>query len=201
MKSSRWAHGYQVEPSKAGSALAGHVFAGDESHSMGDVGVEIDPRDVARTGFVPLEQEVGPVVVVRIGALLVPQDEVGILVGLGLVGLDIRAARQRHEVGPVVVVAVEHDRRFGILQPHRAGGAHDLGQLRRQHVRLRDARRLGVRGGDVRDLGHGRRRTHCQPARENGCEHRRTVHGASSSTGPRRRELLVAPTCITTRER
>jgi hypothetical protein len=75
------------------------------------VGVEVDARDVAaidgrpcgRSGkgdrdavLVTLEEEVRPVVVARIGAAQAAiEDEVGILVGLGLRRLDVRAERRQ----------------------------------------------------------------------------------------------------------
>jgi hypothetical protein len=75
------------------------------------VGVEVDAGQVAgRTGLVALEQEVGAVVVagIRTGQTLV-EDEIGVLVGLGLVRLVGRVAGQRNEVRVVAVVAVVGD--------------------------------------------------------------------------------------------
>src|SRR5262250_2512474 len=75
VNSSRWAQGSQVDPSKTGNELP---FT-----SRGDIGVQIDARDVSRligrrtgAGLVALEEKVSAVVVARIGAALVLQDEV-----------------------------------------------------------------------------------------------------------------------------
>ncbi len=79
---------------------------------MGRVRVEVDAGDVAGlTDFVTLEQEVRPVVVTRVGAVLTGQPQVGVLVRLGLGGLDVvrralHVARGRQQVRRVAVVTV-----------------------------------------------------------------------------------------------
>ena len=102
--------------SKTGSGMAQRVLIGPERHAVGSVGVEIDPRDVAlHAGLVALEEEVASVVVVRVGSVLVIEDEVGVLVRLGFRSLDVVARRlhraRRGKKRAIVVVAIERDRR------------------------------------------------------------------------------------------
>jgi len=99
---------------------------------VGAVRVEIDAGDVARrAGLVALEQEVRSVVVGGIGAGLAVEHEVGVLVGLGLVGLDqVGRARKVARGGKkraVAVVAVEGRRRGGAV-----GERDGLGVLERK---------------------------------------------------------------------
>src|SRR5262249_60602429 len=82
-----------------GNRVARGVERGHERHAVQIVGIEVDARDVAcdlpvgvrRAGFVGLEHEVCAVIVIGVGALLIVENEVGVLVGLGLVGLDVVA--------------------------------------------------------------------------------------------------------------
>ncbi len=92
--------------------LTRDVRRGEQGHPVGRVRVEVDAGDVAGlTDFVTLEQEVRPVVVTRVGAVLTGQPQVGVLVRLGLGGLDVvrralHVARGRQQVRRVAVVTV-----------------------------------------------------------------------------------------------
>jgi hypothetical protein len=89
------------------------------------VGVQVDPGDVAGTShaeLVALEQEVGAVVIARVRAReALTEDEIGVLVWLGLLRLRERAGQRQHlglpgRVEHVVVVAVVRDQVARILQ-------------------------------------------------------------------------------------
>jgi hypothetical protein len=146
---------------------------GHERHAVRGVGVEVDAREqaerVARAilggVLVALVEEVGAVVVGRVGAghaLL--EDEVGVLVGLGLDRL--RRARRRRQhlreqrvVGgrDVVLVAVVRHDALRVLELRGALRDDDLGELGRQAARGRVAGGALVGGRDVAELRAGLR--------------------------------------------
>src|SRR5262245_54644171 len=130
---------------------------------MPDVGVEIDPSDVALSSIarlMALEEEVCPVVVARIRTTLALQHEVSVFVGLGLHRLDVRSEwRQEGPLGLVVVVAIECGPLQRILERHRALSAYDFGQLDRENVGPGYSEHLCVRRRNVRQaLSGGTRR-------------------------------------------
>src|SRR6185369_12238176 len=102
---------------------------------MGAVGIQVDPGDVAvdvaavEPQFMALEQEVGAVVVIRVGSLLAFENEVSVLVGLGLGGFHPAAGRGGNH-GSVVVVSVERDAGAGILQSVGALGHYGFREFR-----------------------------------------------------------------------
>src|SRR5581483_5841043 len=110
-----------------GERRTGRVGRGEQRHAVRRIRVEVDPREVAgRAGLVPLEQEVRAVVVGWVGtAEAVPEDEVRVLVRLGLVRL-VRQRRGRDHLGiagavhDVVVVPVVGDLRRRVLELRRA---------------------------------------------------------------------------------
>ena len=162
---------------------ARRVRGREQRDAVRGVRVEVDPRDVARgPGLVALEEEVRAVPVVRVGAgeaLL--EDEVGVLVRLGLVGL-VGHSRGRHHLriargrDDVVVVAVIRDLRRRVLDLRRALCDGHLGQLRRELARRCESHRPRVRGRDVGEpkAASERRRARGERAdrdRPNGSEH------------------------------
>ena len=125
---------------------------GEQGDAMGGIRVEVDAGDGARGAqLVALEQEMLPVVVVRVGARQAVEHEIGVLVGLGLRGLDV-AAEGRQQVGLVIEIAVVLHESARVLHGHRALGADDLRELGRQHGRHRDANGLRVGVRDTREL-------------------------------------------------
>jgi hypothetical protein len=103
------------------------------------VGIEVDAGDVAGApgpALVALEEEMSPVVVAGIGAVeAMLEDEVGVLVGLGLVRLGSGVGGNRNHlriagrVEDVVVVAIERGEGRGILEPGGTLGDRELIQL------------------------------------------------------------------------
>ena len=113
---------------------------------MSGVGVQVDAGDdrnqatvrIDHTVLVALVQEVGAVVVSRIGARLAEELEIGVLVGLALGGFhDVRRAGQitgRRHQRAVLVVAIVADDDGGAVAERDGRGILD-------HVRpLRDDR-------------------------------------------------------------
>ena len=106
-----------------------------------------------RPGLVALEQEVDAVVVARVGTGLTRQRQVGVLVGLGLGGLNVgqRVRRGHHWCcGTDVGVAIVRDARRRVFDRVGTGGAHDLLQLRRQLGRCDQTGLLGIGAGYMR---------------------------------------------------
>jgi len=146
-----------------GDRLAGRVPRRHQRHAMLGVGVEADAGDVAVLGavdggrrLVALEEEVRAVVVAGVGPRLVAQDEIGVLVGLGLLGLGRRAGGRRHHlrergvVGAVrvVLVAVPADDAAGVLPRGRSLRPGDLLQAAGEAIRRRVACGALVGGRD-----------------------------------------------------
>jgi len=113
------------------------------------VGVEVDAGDVSgSTGapLVALEEEVSAIVVARVGTVeTVLEDEVGVLVRLGLFRLGGWVGRDRHhlrladQIEDIVVIAVIGGQGRGVLEPRRPPCNCDLRQLRRELARRRVA--------------------------------------------------------------
>ena len=110
---------------------------------MSGVGIEVDAGDVAgAAGLVTLEDEVAAVVVVRVRTGLTLQNEVRVLVGLGLGRLGVASQGGNH--GPVVLVAVERQISARVLERVSALGTwHEL-KTGGDDVRRRDADGLGL---------------------------------------------------------
>src|SRR5262249_23164511 len=112
----------------------------------------------ARGGvLVSLVQEVRSVVVVRIGTVQAVENQVRVLVGLGLGRFDrsVLAGQRtwRRNVRTVTAEAVELESLRWILEAHRAFGGRALPQLGREQCRGCYAGQLRVR---VRDFRQGR---------------------------------------------
>jgi hypothetical protein len=132
---------------------------------MRRIGVQVDARDRAlaidvvdrriddQPRLVALEQEVAAVVVARIGAGLELQGQVGVLVRLGLGGLEVgqRIWRRHHRCrGTDIGVAVVRDARHRVLHRQGTRGTNDLLQFRRQLGRRDQTRLLGIGAGHMR---------------------------------------------------
>src|SRR2546426_10541948 len=131
--------------------------------------------------LVALEEKVRAVVVVGIRAVLALKHEIGVLVGFRLRRLDVGAARQRHQVRMVIVVAVVLGWGHRVLQQHRSPGPYDFGQFHREDVGGDDSGRLRVRRRDRRQaLANRARRAESVPSYENGSDYR-VAHTASLS--------------------
>ena len=184
--------------------LAVGLGLGELRHAVRRIGVEVDARDVGAGGraeLVALVEEVRAVVVLRIGAVLALDDEVGVLVRLALRRLDVVArglhvARRRNH-RPVVVVAVPARQRRRVLERGRALRHRRLAPLRRELVGQRDARGLRVGGagvGDRRSIRERRGAEHCDCSqrRHDPCHpnlvygHERSLPGWTCGDGQRR---------------
>src|SRR5262249_256117 len=111
---------------------------------MGSIRIEVDARDVSGlSGLVSLKQEVSTVVVIGIGFVLVGQDEISILVRLGLGGFYFcrsgRICTRSREQWTVIVIAVEANQRGRILDRHCTLSYGSFHKLRRKNVRLPNA--------------------------------------------------------------
>ena len=150
---------------------AGVVMSRHQRYAVPGIGVEVDPgevslllaRGVGRRVLVPLEEEVGAVVVAIVGALLVLEHEIGVLVRLRLLRLGRRNEAGNHlwhrrvvRARRVVLVTVPADDPLRILKPHRALRHHGLAQLRRELRCRRVASRLGFRLRNIRKRRSGR---------------------------------------------
>src|SRR6267378_718052 len=147
--------------------LARSVTGCHQRHPMRRVGVEVDPRDVPllfarnrRGKLVALEEEVRAVVIVAVGALLVLQDQVGVLVRLRLLRLDRCRCRRDHlrhcrVVGArdVVLVTVPADDPLRVFERHRALRDHGLAELGREPRRRSVAHGFGIGMLQVRERG------------------------------------------------
>src|SRR5262245_9960236 len=98
-----------------------------------------------------LEEEMSTVVVVGISALLIVQDQIGVLVGFGLGGFALvpgggQVARCRNgwAIVAVAVVALV----AGILEFERTLGDDGCDQLRRENVRSGHSNRFGIGRSD-----------------------------------------------------
>ena len=80
-----------------------------------------------------LEEEMRPIIVSWVGAVLVGEDQVGILIGLRLRGLHIMARRLdvtwRWHRGSVTIIAIKGKVRGAIFQSYRALDNDKLPQL------------------------------------------------------------------------
>ena len=151
-----------------GNGLAIGVEGGQQRHPVLGVRVEVDAGDLAGpagASLMTLEEEVGAVVVVCVGALqAVLEDQVGVLVRLRLVRLRRRAGRGRQHlrlagrVEDVVVVAVVRRECRGVLELRRPLCHRDLPQLWRQLAGRRVAVRLRVCRRHVGQVDAQRRR-------------------------------------------
>ena len=165
-----------------GDVVALVVLCREHGHAVPRIGVEVDARDVAgRAALVPLEEEVGAVVVVEVGALEpLLEDEVGVLVRLGLVRFHFPVALEPTMIG----LAAGRRRcrsRSRRLPPtgsppwsspgrRRSAGAPATGPTRGEALRLR------VRRRHTGEVGRGRRqrdRNHraCEYTDSTGNEH------------------------------
>ena len=134
---------------------------------MCHVGVEVDAGEVPEAELMALEQEMGAVVVVRIGTGLASEDEIRVLVGLGLRRLDL-VGRTRQVAGgrehrAVAVVPVVRDVGGAVLERHRTARPLDQRKLGRENVRLRYPDDLGLcirhrRQSGLRGAAHRSRR-------------------------------------------
>jgi hypothetical protein len=151
--------------------LAVSVLVGEQRHAVLCVGIEVDARDVAlllavdgRCELVALVDEMRPVVVGGVRPFeTVLEDEVGVLVGLGLLSL-VREGRRRHHLGcgrvvrgrHVVLEAVVGDDAGRVFESRSPLSPDDLLDLLRDlrcgrvsdglQVRLRHVRQLRVVG-------------------------------------------------------
>src|SRR5262245_56783066 len=123
---------------------------GEQRDPVRVVGVEVDAGEIAVGGaaavlfpvLVPLEQEVTAIVVVGIRAAQLGQDQVGVLVGLGLGGFDVGSESRQH--GSIGAVSVEGAISAWILQRVRAQCDDLLREFGRQNVRRRRAGGLRI---------------------------------------------------------
>src|SRR5215475_6026426 len=105
---------------------------------MGPIRIQVDARHVALFGsaqaiFMALEEEMRPILVAWVGSVLSREDQVGILIGLGLRGLHLMArsldVAWRWHHGSVTVIAIKGDVGGAIFQSCRALGHDQLPQL------------------------------------------------------------------------
>jgi len=126
--------------------IAVGVVGRHQRYAMMGVSVEVDPGEVSLLlardrgrELMPLEEEVGAVVVVFVGTRLVLQHEIRVFVRLRLLRL-CRGQRHRDHLRQrriggarrVILVTVPADDPLAILQRHRALRHHGLAQLRRE---------------------------------------------------------------------
>src|SRR5262249_19505763 len=114
---------------------------------------------VVRGALVALVEEMRSIVIARIGAVQAVENEVGVLVGLGLGRFDRTAlAGQRtrcRDMRTVAAEAVELETLLWTLQAIRTFRDRAFAQLRRQQVRRGDScqLRIGVRHfGQIRGM-------------------------------------------------
>ena len=177
---------------------SGRVRRGKHRHPVSRVGVEVDPRDVAgRAGLVALEQEVGAVVVARVGTRKAArEDQVRVLVRLRLVRLVHDGWRRQHlriagRREHVVVVAVVRDGDARVFDLRRALRNSGLPELRRELARRREARRLRVRRGHVGEARPADRRGPAACNRQDRRRARGREHGDDRSS-PLTSHLVVS---------
>src|SRR5215813_1605716 len=106
-----------------------HVCRGQQRDAMGSVSIQVDASNIALFGsakatFMALEEEMRPIIVAWVGSVLSREDQVGILIGLGLRGLHIMARRLdvawRWHHGSVTIIAIKGDVGGAIFQSCRA---------------------------------------------------------------------------------
>ena len=170
----KWIPGRAVE---LGQRVVVRVRGRQQRHPMLEIGIQVDPGDIAVTALaalMALEQKPAPVVVAVVGTTQVRQHQVGVLVRLGLGGLDVAA--QRGQLWAIVVVAVVSELARRVLQRDRALGDDLLGQFGREHVRGCDADGFGIgvlHGGETGGGAQG----------GPDCQRQRTGHGQDARCG------------------
>ena len=121
---------------------------------MRGVRIEVDARDIAaRPDLVALVQEVPAVRIRGVRAVLALEDEVGVLVRLGLLSLGRRREGRRRDQGVAVgeiAVVLDNAVRGRILEHPRALCLDELDPLRGDDVRGGHACRARL-GGDFRE--------------------------------------------------
>ena len=129
-----------------GDRRARRVLRREQCYAVVAVGIQVDAREVAllpagdgSAVLVTLEEEVRSVVVVRIRPGLVLEDEIRVLVRLGLLRLGLGGPRRRHQrhvrvpaALDVVLVAVVRDDPLWVLELHRALRDGDLREAGRE---------------------------------------------------------------------
>src|SRR5262245_21164503 len=105
---------------------------------MGPISVQVDASNIAlfgtaRATFMALEEEMCPIIVVGVEAVLSSEVQVGILIGFGLRGLHIMARRLdvtwRWHHGSVTIIAIQGEGVGAIFQQYGALGNDKLPQL------------------------------------------------------------------------
>src|SRR5262249_44637526 len=98
---------------QSGNGLIVDVFVGEQSNTMSAIGVEVHAGDVAMTAgatFMTLKEEVRAIVIIGIGAFLILENKVGVLIRFGLSGFYLVNGRGQisghRDWRCVVVVAV-----------------------------------------------------------------------------------------------